>query len=213
MLPARLFITGTDTSVGKTYVTARLVRALRAKGLDCIGMKPLSCGGLEDAEALIAASEGAVTLDDVNPVRLASFCAPIVASRLEKCAIDLDLMRRTYARLAAKHESVIVEGAGGWLVPFTRDFFVADFAAELGLPVIVVTANRLGAINHTLLTVESVRMRGLKCAGIFLNQARKPTDDDAIAIETNRAVLEECAGVPVLGVVAHGQAELSIPGV
>ena len=207
----KLFVTGTDTGVGKTYVTARIVRSLRAKGVDCVGMKPLSCGGLEDAEALIAACDGSLTLNDVNPVRLNAFAAPYVAAMIESRVIDLDLMRRTYARLAAEHESIIVEGAGGWLVPLTRDYFIADLAVELGLPVAVVTANRLGALNHTLLTVESIKARGLTCAGIFLNQARTPTPDDEIAIQTNRAVLEETAGVPILGVVTHGQSEIELP--
>jgi len=207
----RFFVTGTDTSIGKTYVAARLVRALRAKGLDCVGMKPLSCGGMEDAEALHAACDGAISLNDINPVRLAPFCAPIIAAHIESRVIDLDLIRRTYARLAAEHESIIVEGAGGWLVPITHDYFVADLAADCGLPVIVVAANRLGALNHTLLTVESIKARGLPCAGIYLNQARQPTEDDEIAIQTNRTVLEQTAGVPVLGVVAHGQEELALP--
>jgi len=207
----RLFVTGTDTSVGKTYITSRLVRGLRAQGVDCVGLKPISCGGLEDAEALIAACDGQLSLDDVNPVRLESFCAPIVAAQIEKRTIDISLMRRTYERLAAAHASIIVEGAGGWLVPMKRDYFVADFATELGLPVVVVTANRLGALNHTLLTVESIQSRGLVCAGIYLNQARKPTEDDEIAIQTNRVVLEQAAGVPVLGVVAHGQATIALP--
>lgn len=207
----KLFITGTDTGVGKTYVTARLVRALRAKGLDCVGMKPLSCGGLEDADALRDACEGQLSIDDINPVRLQSFAAPYVAAMIESRVIDLDLIRRTYARLAAEHDSIIVEGAGGWLVPLTRDYFIADFAVELGLPVAVVTANRLGALNHTLLTVEAIKARGLTCAGIFLNQARTPTEDDEIAIQTNRAVLEETAGVPILGIVTHGQSALEIP--
>lgn len=206
----KLFVAGTDTGVGKTYVTSRLVRSLRAKGVDCVGVKPISCGGLEDAEALRDACDGILSIDDVNPMRLESFCAPIIAARIEKRTIDIDLIRRTCARLAAKHESIIVEGAGGWLVPLTRDFFIADLAMELALPVAVVAANRLGAINHTLLTVESIKARGLTCAGIFLNQARTPTEDDEIAIQTNRAVLEDTAGVPILGVIAHGQAELEL---
>jgi dethiobiotin synthetase len=209
-IPSSLFVTGTDTGVGKTYVTSRLVRAFRAKGVDCVGLKPLSCGGLEDAEALLAACDGLLTLNDVNPVRLQAFAAPYVAAMIENRVIDLGLMRETYARLAAKHASVIVEGAGGWLVPLTHDFYIADFAAELGLPVAVVTANRLGALNHTLLTIESIRGRGLTCAGIFLNQARTPTEDDELAIQTNRSVLESLAGVPILGVVAHGQATLEV---
>jgi len=209
-LPPRLFLTGTDTGVGKTYVASRLIRFARAQGRDCIGFKPLSCGGLEDAHALVAASDAALTLNDVNPVRLAPFAAPYVAAMIENRAIDLDLMRATYARLAGVHAEIIVEGAGGWLVPLTRDFMIADLAADLALPVAVVTANRLGALNHTLLTIESIRGRGLECVGIFLNQARKPTEDDEIAIQTNRSVLEDVAGVPILGVVAHGQAELGL---
>ncbi len=207
-LPPRLFLTGTDTGVGKTYIATRLVRDARAAGRDCVGYKPISCGGLEDAEALLAASGGALTLNDVNPVRLAAFAAPYVAAMIENRLIDLDLMRSTYARLAAAHAEVIVEGAGGWLVPLTRDFMLADFAVELGLPVAVVAANRLGALNHTLLTIESIRARGLVCAGVFLNQARVPDEDDATAIQTNRAVLEDVAGVPILEVVGH-RAELS----
>ncbi len=203
-LPPRLFLTGTDTGVGKTYIAARLVRTARAGGRDCVGYKPISCGGLEDAEALLAASGEGLTLNDVNPVRLAPFAAPYVAAMIENRVIDLDLMRATYARLAAAHAEIIVEGAGGWLVPMTRASTLADFAAELALPVAVVTANRLGALNHTLLTIESIRARGLVCAGVFLNQARKPTPDDTVAIQTNRAVLEEVAGVPILGVVDHG---------
>lgn len=209
-LPLSVFVTGTDTGAGKTYVSSLLVRARRAQGIDCVGMKPLSCGGLEDAEALHAACAGTLSIDDINPVRLQAFAAPYVAAMIEERMIDLGLIRETYARLSANHTAVIVEGAGGWLVPITRDYFIADLAAEIGLPVVLVSANRLGALNHTLLTVESIRQRGLTCAGIYLNQARTPTEDDVVAIHTNRSVLEEVAGVPVLGVIEHGQVSLDL---
>jgi dethiobiotin synthetase len=111
-------------------------------------------------------------------------------------------------RARASHECLIVEGAGGWLVPIARNYFVADLAAETGLPVAVVVANRLGALNHTLLTVESIRARGLECAGLILNH---PSAEEDVATATNRGVLEEFAGVPVLFEIAHGQRGLKLP--
>ena len=91
------------------------------------------------------------------------------------------LIHETFARLRSAHESVIVEGVGGWLVPITRDYFVSDLAADFGLPVVVVVANRLGALNHTFLTVESILARGLECAGIILNEPFQPTKEAEIA--------------------------------
>ncbi|MDR3404037.1 MAG: dethiobiotin synthase [Chthoniobacter sp.] len=197
-----LFLTGTDTNVGKSYVAAMLVRALREAGRDCVGLKPICCGGREDATLLHAAAEGAITLNGVNPVWLRAPAAPYTASLIENRAIDLDLIRESFARARAAHESLIVEGAGGWLVPIVRDYFVADLAAEFGLPVAIVVANRLGALNHTLLTVAAVRARGLECAGLILNH---PTADEDIATTTNRGILEEFAGVPILFDIAYGQ--------
>jgi dethiobiotin synthetase len=197
-----LFLTGTDTNVGKSYIAALIVRALRAAGRDSVGLKPICCGGREDAELLHAAAEGAISLNEINPVWLRAPAAPFTASLIENRAIDLDLIRESFARARQAHESVIVEGVGGWLVPITRDFSVADLAAEFGLPVAIVVANRLGALNHALLTVESVRARGLECAGIILNHT---TAEEDIATTTNRGVLEELAGVPILFEIAYGQ--------
>ncbi len=213
-----LFITGTDTGVGKTRVAAMLVRALRAAGVDVVGFKPLCCGGREDAELLAEASRqiadcglriadcgsAAVSLNDVNPVWLRPPVAPFAAAMIEGRMADLALVRGKFAELHAAHAAVIVEGCGGWLVPVTRDFSMADLAAEFALPVLVVAANRLGVINHTLLTVESIRARGLRCAGVVLNQVQPPAPDDA-AVLTNAAVLGELLGtVPLLGEIAFG---------
>ncbi len=203
-----LFLTGTDTDVGKTYVAALLIRALRAQGVDAVGMKPLCCGGREDAEALHAASGGAISLNDVNPVWLRPAAAPYTAAMIENRSIDLALIRETFARLRGAHEALIVEGVGGWLVPITRDFFVADLAAEFALPVAIVVANRLGCLNHTLLTIESIRARGLECAGLILNHTTPPDAAPDLAATTNRSILEDIAGVPILAEVAYGQAEL-----
>jgi len=205
-----LFITGTDTGVGKTYVTTLLIRALRRAGLDAVGFKPLCCGERDDAEQLLAASDGALALDEVNPVWLRPPAAPYTAAMIEDRPIDLPLIRETYARLRARHQSVIVEGAGGWLVPITRDYFIRDLAAECGLPVAVVFANRLGAINHTLLTVESIRAAGLTCAGIIQNQAAISPEIETIPTTTNGAVLQELSGLPILFDIAHGQAALEL---
>ena len=222
-----IFITGTDTGVGKTRVAAMLVRALRAAGVDAVGFKPICCGGREDAELLAKASrndecgmtndEGAqtvVTLNDVNPVWLRPPVAPYTAAMIEGRMVDVALVREKFAQLRAAHAAVIVEGAGGWLVPVTRDFSMADLAAEFALPVLVVAANRLGAINHTLLTVAAIHASGLRCVGVILNQTQPPADDDA-AVVTNAGVLGELLAspasgeaVPLLGEIGFGASEL-----
>ena len=184
-----------------------IVRALRAAGEDCVGLKPICCGGREDAELLHAAAEGAISLNEINPVWLRTPAAPYTASLIENRPLDLDLIRDSFGRSRAAHESLIVEGAGGWLVPITRDYSVADLAAELGLPVAIVVANRLGALNHALLTIADVRARGLECAGLILNH---PSPEEDIATTTNRSVLEELAGVPILFDVAYGQRGVKI---
>ena len=200
------FLTGTDTNVGKTYVAGLLVRALRNAGVDCVGMKPICCGGRADAEALHAACDGAIPLNDVNPVWLRTPVAPYTAAMIENRAIDLALIRETFTRLRAAHASLIVEGVGGWRVPIGRDYFIGDLAAEFGLPVAVVVANKLGALNHALLTIESIRARGLECAGVLLNHTTSAAHD--IAGITNRGMLEDIFGVPILYEIAHGQQSL-----
>lgn len=204
-----IFITGTDTGVGKTRVAALLVRALRTAGTDAVGFKPICCGGREDAEELFAASGGGPALNDINPLWLRPPVAPYAAAMIEGRSVDLDLVRKTFARLRAEHAAVIVEGAGGWLVPVTRDFSMADLAVEFRLPVLVVAANRLGVINHTLLTVAAIRASGLKCAGVVLNHPHAPAPEDP-AVVTNAGVLGELlaalpgGAVPLLGEVEFG---------
>ncbi len=202
-----LFLTGTDTNVGKTFVSALMVKALRKAGLDCVGMKPICCGDRADAETLHAACEGAIPLNDVNPVWLRTPAAPYTAAMIENRPIDLALVRETFARLRTEHPSLIVEGVGGWRVPIARDFFISDLALEFALPVAVVVANKLGAINHALLTVEAIRRDGCECAGVILNHVSSTTAD--IAGITNRGMLEDILGVPVLHEIAHGQTELA----
>ena len=217
-----IFITGTDTGVGKTRVAAALVRALRAAGTDAVGFKPICCGGREDAVALAEASwndecgmtndggaKAAVSLNDVNPVWLRPPVAPYAAAMIEGRMVDVDLVREKFVQLSAAHAAVVVEGAGGWLVPVTRDFSMADLAAEFALPVLVVAANRLGVINHTLLTVAAIRASGLTGAGVVLNHPHAPQPDDP-AVVTNAGVLGELlatlpgGAVPLLGEIEFG---------
>lgn len=200
------FITGTDTDVGKTYYAALLIRALRAAGHDAVGMKPIACGPNEDTELLRQASGKDVTLADLNPVHFAAPLAPLAAGRLEDRTTDIAQILASFERLRSRHEIVIVEGAGGWLVPILKDFSMADLARAMGLPVILVVLNRLGAINHTLLTLESIDRAGLTCAGIVLNHV---TDDPADpAVQTNRTILTELTTVPLLGDIVAGQTSL-----
>jgi len=205
-----LFLTGTDTNVGKTYIATRLVKALRDAGHGCVGFKPICCGPRDDAEALHAASGGAASINDVNPVWLRPPVAPYAASMIENRMIDLALIHETFARLRTAHESMIVEGVGGWRVPITGDYFVSDLAADFGLPIVVVVANRLGALNHTLLTVESIRARGLECGGIILNQTFQVGNEGEIATSTNAALIEEILKAPILFEVGYGQEDLPL---
>ena len=181
-----LFLTGTDTGVGKTFTTALLTRALRQAGLGTIALKPLCSGERSDVEILRAASDNILSPDETNPVWLQAPATPLVAAQLENRTLSLDPLQHWFRDLSAKHPSLLVEGAGGWLVPITESETIADFAVRLDLPVIVVVANRLGCLNHTLLTLESIRARGLHCPGIILNHLAPDSD---IAQRTNADIL------------------------
>ena len=171
-----LFLTGTGTGVGKTFVAIELLHWLRSRGIRAVGMKPICCGDREDAHRLLAASAEGISIEELNPVWLQSPVAPSVAAQIEQVEIDLGRIRDCFRNLSERFDTVIVEGVGGWLVPITADLFVSDFAKQLELPVAIVAENRLGCLNHVLLTLESVQRRGLVCAAVILNQANGPTD-------------------------------------
>jgi dethiobiotin synthetase len=181
-----LFLTGTGTGVGKTFVAIELLRWLRCHGIRAVGMKPISCGDREDARRLLAASAEGISIEELNPVWLQSPVAPSVAAQIEQVEIDLGRIQDCFRNLSERFDTVIVEGVGGWLVPITADLFVSDFAKQLELPVAIVAENRLGCLNHVLLTLESVRRRGLVCAGVILKQTNGPPD---LAQSTNETEL------------------------
>ncbi len=192
------FVTGTDTGVGKTVVAAGLAAALRRRGIDVGVMKPIATGGVrrggklvsEDAEILVEAAGVRDSLDLVNPVCLEAPLAPLLAGK-----VDLRRIWRAYRTLSKKHEALVVEGIGGLLVPIRDRHFVADMIRRMALPVVLVTRSTLGTINHTLLTVEAARRRGIRILGIVVNHpARRPSSIDA-------KTLASLAGVPLLAEV------------
>ncbi len=164
------FITGTDTGVGKTWFTSWLARNWLAHGHTVAALKPISTGDREDAVLLRQASGKALTLDETNPVHFREPVAPLLAAQLEHRLIDFALLNSHIEEHRARVSHLVVEGVGGWRVPLAPGREVRDWAKELGLPVVVVALNRLGMINHTLLTVESIRAAGLTCAGIVVNE-------------------------------------------
>jgi len=196
-----LFLTGTDTGVGKTHVTRLILNALRQQEVDAVGYKPVSCGDRDDGKTLAEAS-GGLLLEAVNPVHLKTPVAPYVAGLLENQVIQPADLVAGFHSLASSHQTVMVEGVGGWEVPLAANYRVSDLAKDLGLPVIVVAANRLGALNHILLTVDAIRSKGLVCAGIILNQLDDELDT---AMITNKGVLEDLTGVPLLEHIIYGQ--------
>lgn len=201
--PMSYFITGTDTGVGKTHVTALLLRAFNEAGHPALGYKPLACGDRLDAERLRAAgADPLLPIEVINPVFYRMPASPMAAALIENRVPDMAAVRAGFESLRARTGRVLVEGAGGWLVPVSATFSMADLAVDFRLPVIVVVNNRLGALNHTLLTVESVRARGLSCAGLILNQVADERDAASIS---NRILLDQLLPeVPVLAEVMHG---------
>lgn len=190
------FVTGTDTGVGKTHMVVRILQRYQAAGRRAAGMKPICCGDRDDATRLLAAGCDGLRLEEINPIWLRTAAAPLVASRAEGYDLRPDVMLEAFRLLQKRIPTVFVEGVGGWLVPITADYKVSDLARGLGLPVLLVVQNRLGCLNHTLLTLDGIRAAGLRCAAVIFNDFGGGRD---IATATNREILEELCGVPVLG--------------
>jgi dethiobiotin synthetase len=169
-------------------------------------MKPICCGDRDDAQLLLAASSEGMTIDELNPVWLKTPAAPFSASLIEQVEIDEHQLVEKLRALEERFDSVVVEGVGGWLVPIRRDFFVADLAALMKLPVLVVALNRLGCLNHTILTVRSIVGRGLVCAGVVLNSPEGLSD---IASTTNADILRQILEVPIVSALPEEAAGLS----
>jgi len=196
-------VTGTDTGVGKTFVTSGLVRFARSKGLDFVGMKPICTGDNDDVRQLLEACGFCEPEHLINPVWYRTPVAPYAASVIEDRLIDVSAICEAFEELATRHSSVLVEGAGGIAVPILADYDFRDLAREISLHVIIVAANCLGVLNHTRLTVEAIRSAGLECSLIALNSVQSQPD---IAQVTNLRVMETLVDVPIAA-VEHNQRE------
>ena len=202
-----IFVTGTDTGVGKTVVAAGIAAALARRGIDVGVMKPVATGGRRrgrrltsaDAELLRKAAGVRDPLERVNPVCLEPPLAPSVASRLSRRPVDLGLVRKAFATLASTHDCLVVEGIGGLMTPLRERTPVAVLARRLGLPVLIVTRPTLGTINHTVLTARAARSCGLAVLGLVVNYHARFRI--GAAERTNPRVLAAEAGAPLLGVV------------
>jgi len=214
-----IFVTGTDTGVGKTFVTCSLAALLRGLGHRIGVMKPVETGCVqrdgklfpEDAARLKKASGSDEPLEKICPYRFVEPLAPSIAAERAGYSVDIDRILAVYDDIHSKNDVTLIEGAGGLMVPLLPSFTYADFARVGKLPIIVVAANRLGAINHLLLTLEHAFCKELSVLGYVLNC---PADQSSLATETNREVLLNLTGVPCLAelsFVATGDTEGIFP--
>jgi dethiobiotin synthetase len=202
------FFTGTDTGVGKTLIAGAIAKALTDAGKRVGVMKPLESGcrradGQLVAEDALFLKKMSGTADDlalICPYALARPLAPGIAAEKEQVAISLETIATAFARIAARHDLVLVEGAGGLMVPVTQEHLMVDLIRLLGLPLIIVARAALGTINHTLLTVKQAQQEGLAVRGVILNKTSPEPDESE---ETNPGVIERFSGVRLLGVVPY----------
>ena len=222
------FITGTDTGVGKTIISAALIKAVRMIGLKSCGMKPVETGCTKKKKFKVKSShlgespeatklkvqnrdltphDGIflkkiagvnASLDLITPIRFENPLAPLTASEIEGRAVDPGTIKKAYQELSVEYDVMIVEGIGGLLVPLRKNYFVLDLASDLGLPVVVVARPGLGTINHTMLTVNYALKAGLPVAGIIINYTRPPEGSPAEV--TNPGIIRQISSVPLLGV-------------
>lgn len=202
-----IFITGTDTGVGKTIVSSTLAYLLRMRGVNVGVMKPVTSGCREaagrlvsDDALLLCRSAGVAGDNDTMPYLLREPLAPAEAARIDGVTIEFARIREAYQRLAASHDFVIVEGAGGLMVPLAGGLLVADLARELELPLLVVARPNLGTINHTVLTCFSAQQMGLSVAGVVINNY---PDAPGLAERSAPHHIGSLCGAPILGLWPH----------
>jgi dethiobiotin synthetase len=207
-MPQAFYVTGTDTGIGKTRVSAALLGAFADAGVVAAGMKPLASGcervgdawRNEDAEALLAASRPGLAYADVNPIALPLPTAPEIAAAEAGIQVALAPLEAAFARLGAQAQLRVVEGVGGWLAPLSPSLMQADLVRRLQLPVLLVVGLRLGCINHALLTLRALRADGVHALG-WIGSA---VDPDFAHAEAYRAILRARLDLPCLGILEHG---------
>ncbi len=202
------FVTGTDTGVGKTLITCALILALQQRGLSVAAMKPIAAGTIdvdgvamnEDVALFMAATGNRHPMAAVNPYCFQEAIAPHIAALHDGSHVEFDVIGTAYRQLARDAEVVLVEGAGGFLVPMSAGESMALIPAALRLPVVLVVGMRLGCLNHALLTVEAIRARGLTLAGWIANSASSETMN---ARAENLSTLVRMIDAPLIGDVPH----------
>ena len=208
-----LFVTGTDTGIGKTHVAVALLRALAAAGLRAVGMKPVAAGTdgrgalNADVAALLAAGNVDAPHDEVNPYCFEWPIAPHVAARMASTPIDLALIERRFHALAARADIVVVEGAGGALVPLSTRADMLDVALRLRIAAVLVVGVRLGCINHALLTASAMRARGVPLAGWIANRVDPAMRNAGDSI----AAIGERIGMAPAADIAYAQQDIDAP--
>ncbi|QDH69042.1 dethiobiotin synthase [Marilutibacter alkalisoli] len=202
-----VYVTGTDTGIGKSVASACLLHALRARGLRAVGMKPLASGcertvdgwRNEDALLLQAASDPVPGYDDVNPFALPEPLAPELAARAAGVEVALDPIAAAFGRLSRSADHVVVEGVGGWAAPLSATLDQVDLVRALDLPVVLVVGLRLGCINHARLTARAIEADGLRLAGWIANGI----DPEMARADDNFALLQSRLQAPCLGRLPH----------
>ncbi|RKZ96463.1 MAG: dethiobiotin synthase [Gammaproteobacteria bacterium] len=202
-----IFVTGTDTGVGKTFISVALIKLLQQQGLKVAGMKPIASGceptveGLRNDDALRLSQQSNVDLpyDLINPYAFEPAIAPHIAAEQADIEIDLNIIQQNYQKIQQQVDAVVVEGAGGWLVPLNKSQTMADLAIQLELPIILVVGIRLGCINHALLTVKAIESTGLSLQGWIANHP-EPSEQGAEIVKTlKQSIKAPCLGnVPAL---------------
>ncbi|WP_425605210.1 dethiobiotin synthase [Fulvimonas yonginensis] len=203
-----VFVAGTDTGIGKTHAACALIHALRAQGGRVCGMKPVASGCLEtpegrrneDALALQAAGSEPQPYAAINPVALREPLSPHLAARLEGVTITMPPLRAAFDRLRITHDTVVVEGVGGWMVPLAPGLLASAIPQQWGLPVVLVVGLRLGCLNHALLSARAIAADGCRLAGWIGNRI----DPAMAALEDNLETLRAMLPAPCLGVLPHG---------
>ena len=199
------FISGTDTGVGKTVVTACLLAFYRKHSINTGIMKPIETGinpncsseANSDAKFLLTVSGNQDTLEEVCPIRLKPSASPLQAARIQDQSLSIDSILEKFHRLQKKYDQVLVEGIGGLLVPLKADYLVLDLIKEMQLPLIIVSRFSLGTLNHTLLTLKAAQVAKIEVAGIILNHS---ANRQLNKIELGqKALIEELSGVPIIG--------------
>ncbi|MEW5978859.1 MAG: dethiobiotin synthase [Acidobacteriota bacterium] len=200
-----IFITATDTSVGKTTVAAGMIGYLKRLGYNVGVMKPVASGAIEteagrlisqDAEMLVKFSGSEDPWEWINPYCFSAAVTPALAARIEGVTIDFGRIRECFHQMAERHDLVVVEGAGGVLSPVFEKLYVADLISLLELPVMIVSRAALGTINHTLMTCEALRSRNLRTVGFFLNRFPRTPN---LSESTNAEIISSLSGLPHLG--------------